>query len=1367
MPSSPNLKWRRGDPDLRRCVEKLLAAQPRVGEFLQAPADGLPAAANADTVDHPADERPGTILGPYKLLHEIGEGGMGTVWMAEQTHPVKRRVALKVIKAGMDSRQVLARFEAERQALALMDHPNIAKVLDAGATDAGRPYFVMELVKGQPVTEFCDKNRLTTQERLELFVAVCNAIQHAHQKGVIHRDVKPSNVLIALYDGKPVPKVIDFGVAKAVGDPLTDRTLFTRHGQVVGTFEYMSPEQANLDQLDIDTRSDVYALGALLYELLTGTTPLDKDRLRQAGFAEVLRLIREEEPPKPSTRLTSTPGLLATAAAHRKTDSQKLPRAVRGELDWIVMKALDKDRNRRFPTANGLAADVERFLKGEPVQACPPTLGYRFRKYARKNNVAFTIGAAVAATLMIGIIATSWQAIRAWGAEQVALTSAAAEAEQRAVAVREQQKAQHEADAARAARDQFRRSHYALQMNALQRAWASDNVVRATELLDELKPAAGEDDLRGFEWHYWDRVLHAESGRRVIPVSPVQDQITPGRIEFSGDGSRAAFLQPGRLDPTTGEVKPTSFAQHNAARVHIIDLPTEKILRTFMVSSDSGRRWGVALNHDGSRIAVVQDSVKRHRAGQNDPAAPPTDELNPQNRVRQVSRLHDQVEVYDAATGRKLLAARGEFDTEIALSADGKRLATIHALEVDDDGLAKPSTPIVVKLFDVDNSEREPATLKANVAMRQSSLVFSHDGTCLATILNDRTAGTELEVQLWDAASGQRIGATKVTDASYVNLTLNRDGSRIIGIASKARPARRGVPDLEVDHIFCVWEVAPGGAIKQVTSRPMDLPRTGTGTQKVVLSPDGRRLFVFFTRGFSKVVDAATGDAQRTIKSLLFVRSGAFNPDGTRLVTSAAVSGNLIFSEWDLTRRDPEQPAIQSIPFDTAASQTNTVSSADGRRTAHFTTFRPGGVPDHDIVTRDADGKEIYRFAEHKSTLFAVWMSPNGRFVCSSDAAGATKLWEADTGKVRLSYETDARDPRFWPSELGDAGFAFRFSFHGQPPTQTRAVIAVSDGDGRVLIHFDDLREIVRIPGATGVTLSPDGQRAFSTDRSTTSGRPKPGDLKIWDTATGRQLPTEPVRLLTATFSGDFRRMATLSRATEADDSATLLKVWDTDTGRVLATEAVNANAVVFSPDRRLVLVDESRGPAGEADVVSVWDADTLRRRFDVDSVPLNDVLARGRQNFRMGAFSGNRILSGAVFSPDQTRVVIGTQSPNPGRGLRSVPTVFDLTTGKRLFRLEGNMTGFAPANFSPDGKRIVSTMSSPANDGEIKVWDAVSGHELLTLTTETEFSGTPGDVVQFTPDSHFLRRNVRNGAPGQPVHILTWDGTPRAEAPK
>jgi serine/threonine protein kinase len=387
------------DLELRRGVEKLVAAHFRAGSFLESHDSGM-----AATVDAPSfAERPGTTIGPYKLLQQIGEGGMGTVFMAEQTRPVQRKVALKVIKPGMDSHQVIARFEAERQALALMDHPNIAKVLDAGTTDSGRPYFVMELVKGVPITRYCDENRLTPKERLGLFIAVCQAVQHAHQKGIIHRDLKPGNVLVALYDGKPVPKVIDFGIAKATGPKLTDRTLFTEFGAVVGTLEYMSPEQAELNQLDIDTRSDVYSLGVLLYELLTGTTPLERKRLTVGALLESLRIIREEEPPKPSTRL-STADELPNIAASRGLEPRKLTGLVRGELDWIVMRALEKDRNRRYESASAFAADVQRYLRDEPVQAGPPSAWYRFRKLARRNRGALTTAVLLAAAVVVTIV---------------------------------------------------------------------------------------------------------------------------------------------------------------------------------------------------------------------------------------------------------------------------------------------------------------------------------------------------------------------------------------------------------------------------------------------------------------------------------------------------------------------------------------------------------------------------------------------------------------------------------------------------------------------------------------------------------------------------------------------------------------------------------------------------------------------------------------------------------------------------------------------------------------------------------------------------------------------------------------------------
>jgi serine/threonine protein kinase len=484
------------DPVLRRRLDTLLAAHDEPDESPPAPAGKATVKLSLPNIP---DEAVGQTLGRYKLMERIGEGGCGVVYVAEQTQPVRRRVALKVIKLGMDTKQVVARFEAERQALAMMDHPNIAKVLDAGSTETGRPYFVMELVRGIRITDYCDQNQLSTRERLDLFIKICQAIQHAHQKGIIHRDIKPSNILVTLHDGVPVPKVIDFGIAKATEGRLTDATVYTQLHQFIGTPAYMSPEQAEMSGLDIDTRGDIYSLGVLLYELLAGSTPFDARELMSQGIDQMRKTIREKEPVRPSTRFATLKGEeLTTTAKRRSADKSKLIHQLKGDLDWIVMKCLEKDRTRRYETANGIAADLRRHLNHEPIVARPPSSAYRFQKLVRRNQLAFATGIAIAAALLLGIIVTTGQAVRATHAKQEALAARqqSEDNEKKAIAAEANETQERRlADAARANEAKLRQQAEAAELTARQEAYASDmklvqsalaenNLGRAKELLN-------------------------------------------------------------------------------------------------------------------------------------------------------------------------------------------------------------------------------------------------------------------------------------------------------------------------------------------------------------------------------------------------------------------------------------------------------------------------------------------------------------------------------------------------------------------------------------------------------------------------------------------------------------------------------------------------------------------------------------------------------------------------------------------------------------------------------------------------------------------------------------------------------------------
>jgi serine/threonine protein kinase/WD40 repeat protein len=704
------------DAELRRHVELMLAAhdepQSLIDRMVPAAAPHEGAIGALPLLNNPTEtlepEKAGIVIGPYKLLEVIGEGGMGTVWMADQIEPIQRRVAVKVIKEGMDSKQVLARFEAERQALALMEHPNIAKVLDAGRTPSGRPYFVMELVKGKPITDYCNEKRLGVRERLDLFGDVCRAVQHAHQKGIIHRDLKPSNVLVAPFDGKPVVKVIDFGVAKATGQRLTDKTLFTGFGALVGTPEYMSPEQAEVNNQDIDTRSDIYSLGVLLYELLTGSTPLTRKRIKEAALLEVLRVIREEEPPKPSTRLSSTDEL-RSIAAQRQTEPAKLTKLVRGELDWIVMMALEKNRNRRYDSANGLAEDIRRYLVDEPVLAGPPSAAYRLRKLVKRHRGSVLAASATLLTLLAGIAGTSW-----------GLRDALSERDAADLARRDERQARDQAErlaedehAARKLIEAHRaleraRDHFERQQPAPGLLWLARGLASVPEQDAELEHAF-RMLLAG-----WNGEIHPRRQVDVLPEPEAgpQDLVGPQVLAFSPN-QKVQVWAPERQGP---------------------ERPVDLEFRDTI----SGARLGklIGLPSWPERVVFSPDSkllVLSWATFEDD-----------EDRI--------WLRFWDVATRKPLAEARRHpWPIEIILfSADGKCIATVRAL-----GETPPDHAIEqgVQLLEVPTGKPIGTPLPYSHV-----LALSPNGQLLMSLGRNPDAKTEeetWEIRLWDASTGK------------------------------------------------------------------------------------------------------------------------------------------------------------------------------------------------------------------------------------------------------------------------------------------------------------------------------------------------------------------------------------------------------------------------------------------------------------------------------------------------------------------------------------------------------------------------------------------------------------------------------------
>jgi WD40 repeat protein/serine/threonine protein kinase len=1095
------------DASLRAEVEGLLGALSRAGEFMRRPVASAAVEATAD--EQPLTESPGAVIGPYKLLQQIGEGGMGIVYMAEQEQPIRRRVALKIIKPGMDSTQVIARFEAERQALALMDHQNIAKVLDAGTTDSGRPYFVMELVHGVPITQYCDDHQLTPRQRLELFMPVCQAVQHAHQKGIIHRDLKPSNVLVCLYDGVPVPKVIDFGVAKATGQQLTERTMFTQFGSLVGTLEYMSPEQAEMSQLGIDTRSDVYSMGVMLYELLTGTTPLERHRLREAGFDEIRRLIREEEPPKPSTRLSTSGVALAAISAQRQTEPAKLTRLVRGELDWIVMKALEKDRNRRYESANGLAKDVERYLHDEPVEACPPTTGYKLRKFARKHKTGLATAAGFLVLLLIGTAVSAWQAVRAQANENKA-NAHAAQAEQK------EQEAKNERDQVRALNDQLQRTLYVSDMNLAQHAWEAGGVGRVVELLQRHRSKPGEIDLRNFEWHYLNRLCHADlftlqgsgwsvayspdgkrlasgsddavkvwdaqTGQEFLTIKAPTGGVTS--VAFSPDGKRLACAGGSWLkvwDAQTGD-ELLSLKGHS---VSVAFSPDSKRLAS-SDENETGKVWdaqtgnellslkeychGMAFSPDGKFLASVgKEGVKvwdaqtglKLRTMEGRPAEWPQ---SPQSVVfspdgkRMASNLADgTVKVWDAQSGQILLTIKANVSvgfSSVAFSPDGKCLASGGIGNWD--GAKNDYGGVEVKLWDAQTGH-ELLSLKGHTK-QVDSVAFSPDGKRLAS------CGDDMTVKVWDAHAPQKPLILKGGAPSVANVTFSGNGKRLESVSvdpSGQQPAEGRVWDTQTGKELRAFKWHSGAVNNVAVSS--DGTRFASGSGALWTNP----LEPPLEPGQVKVWDAQTGQELLSLKGHAGgVSSVAFSPDG-KLVASASIDGTVKL--WD------GQTGRELISLNDGFWVTSVAFSPDGKRLASAS----GEVKVWDVQT----GQEILSLITGRGTVNCVTFSPDGKRLAGALKDLTVKLWDAQSGQDIVTFK-------------GHASYVRSIAF---------------SPDGKRLVSVADDKTVKVWDAQTGhelITFKGDVRSvAFSPDGHHLAGGSNDGTVTIWDAT---PLPEKP-----------------------------------------------------------------------------------------------------------------------------------------------------------------------------------------------------------------------------------------------------------------
>lgn len=1303
------------------------------------------------------------VIGRYKLLEKIGEGGMGEVWRAEQLQPFRRQVAIKLIKSQSPSKDIIARFELERQALAIMNHPNLAKILDAGETENGQPYFVMDLVQGIPITEYCNLNRLSPQERLKLFIPVCHAIQHAHHKGIIHRDIKPSNVLITLCDGQPVAKVIDFGLAKAMQPqhPLSDKTLFTEFGRVVGTLQYMSPEQAELNTLDIDTRTDIYSLGVLLYELLTGTTPLQQDSIRHDAILTVLEMIRREDPPTPSQRLSGSSDAIDEILNERRIDSTDFHRILKGDLDWIVMKALEKDRTRRYETASGLADDIGRFLQHEPVLARSPSLAYRLRKFARKHRAAFAAGIAIASCLLLGTIVATGLSI--W---------ALAERNQ---ANRHAQEAQA-ADKAKAV--ELKRISlllYANQIDDAQREWNEGHIRIARSHLENCSP-----DFRNWEYRYLKN--------RFLREHPTIDSDDVRCARYSPDGQQIV------VGTFEGLIKVLDASNHKPlAGLTFGQLGKDRIVLDVAYSPDSKR---IVTSHYNGQLKLWNAtnglelwSIQRSRHSKV--------AFSPDGKLLASGFDGGTSKVWDAETGteRQTLTGHSTSVNRVAFSPDGRWMATAcddgtmkvwesasgselrtlqgHTSAVNDLAFSPDGTRLISASDDHtlriwDTSTGQTLHMLDGHAAEVASAQFSPDGRQIASGSVDRT------VRLWDANNGQELRAFRAHDLGVHCIDFARDGKRILSAANELKLLNAESPTANTmkEHVAplsfltfspdsqrllsgdvsgCIksWDINSRQLLRSISSnegtnitysatgnwmawqndevslQTWDLPKqqivheiklhssdASTRSTFIAISPDGQQIASDIGDQL-KVWDARSGlEIRSWDKTSHGIDAICFCAEPNRFVS---YDDNAQFRLWDVTTGSVIRPLVgTSSPITSFACSPTTATLACSHANRTMTIW--------DLKTGER---------KHSRSLpvpaTAIDFSPDGQQLVSGHESLGIMLWDVENGRQLLTLD----DSRRTDEEVSQVAFS---------PDSKR--VAVGDRLGFVKVWDIAQQKLI-----TSVRSNPNsmGELSFGNDGHwIVSGNSK--GIQVLETDTGRELfKLDGAKIATARLS-PWMAIAknvypvTVSDTTKLSPPKTIecadrhlqdgfaispdgrftatalsprgLEIRDVTSGKVTATTNDFCPSIAFSPDSKWIAVPHFGDtlhvlevPSGKM-ILEIDEPDQMLRVFySSDGTKLITThsdhsieLRNASDGKKLMTFRGHTSeVHSVAMSPDGTRLVSGS--------LDATMKVWDVTYGIEIMTLRGHQAGVKSLTFSPDGTKI----ASGSDDGGIHIWDAGS----------------------------------------------------------